>query len=285
MPSSTSSYCHHQQHQMMTIVSNLKEAACFIPALRPHARHAVLKHLSSGIIKVNIFHIPFNWHFKIYGERVIMGKSLVGGFKAYISWISWMWLLRQCITFLRMWPRIDTISKVFLATNIVVASSELWNLDIITLFQQCLGFWSETSFRWRKHLNGNDMRRSSIVMLPWSKEALARVGINHLRCLNHFHPFSFNFIHFHPGSVLWSVSDHQRVTMNDDEGCNHLIPPELTRDSLTSSWDSLFLERKSIYSQIYSIYGVKYRATVKDISPVVKRSKPSQTGRVWDSHK
>ena len=98
-------------------------------------------------------------------------------------------------------------------------------------------------------------------------------------------PFSFNFIHFHPGSVLWSVSDHHRVTMNDDEGCNHLIPPELTRDSLTSSWDSLFLERKSIYSQIYSIYGVKYRATVKDISPVVKRSKPSQTGRVWDSHK
>ena len=54
-------------------------------------------------------------------------------------------------------------------------------------FQRCFGFWSETSFRWGKYLNGNDMRRSSIVMLPWSKEALARVGINHLRCLNHFH--------------------------------------------------------------------------------------------------
>ena len=38
------------------------------------------------------------------------------------------------------------------------------------------------------------------------------------------------------------------MTMNDDGGCNHLIPPELTRDSLTSSWDSLFLEKKSIYS-------------------------------------
>ena len=30
---------------MMTIVSNLKEAAGFIPPLRPHARHTVLKHL------------------------------------------------------------------------------------------------------------------------------------------------------------------------------------------------------------------------------------------------
>ena len=42
--------------------------------------------------------------------------------------------------------------------------------------------------------------------------------------------------------------DHSRHIQGSDGSDGHLIPPELTRDSLTSSWDSLF-----IYSPISTI--------------------------------
>ena len=45
-----------------------------------------------------------------------------------------------------------------------------------------------------------------------------------------------------------TCDDSRHIQGSDSSDDGHLIPPELTRDSLTSSWDSLF-----IYSPISTI--------------------------------
>ena len=78
-------------------------------------------------------------------------------------------------------------------------------------------------------------------MFPLSNEALPRFGIRFNTSSSEYRFITTRYA---------VVCSNYNYIDDDDDSFIHLIPPELTRDSLTSSWDSLFQKILTKFSQI-----------------------------------